>query len=82
MKTWQEEMRELHIRKRATQSPPDVETVRKVFERCWSDGLPRRCMECPYRNRGCTRELEMDALDIIEAQAAMIKTLREKKERA
>lgn len=76
MKTWQDEMRELHIRKRAMQSPPEVETIKKVFERCWSVGLPRRCMECPYCNRGCTRELEMDAMDIIEAQAEMIKELR------
>ena len=66
-----------HHQKQETEPLPDVDKVRKGFEVCWSGGLPQRCVECPYHRNGCNRELEYDALDIIEAQAARIAELEE-----
>ncbi len=77
MMTQAEREKAIHQHKRLTTPLPDLETIRNDFEVCWSGGLPDRCIECSYHNHGCVRELEADALDIINVQAARIKELEE-----
>ena len=82
MKPWyrmsyREQEQYFYEQKRKEIPVPDIGAIRKGFEVCLGGGLPDRCVKCPYHNNGCSSELDRDALDLINIQAARIAELEE-----